>query len=493
LGGAPSGAIASAGRGGASFFDFGMLFRCFSRGCYPLARGRVKQGMARADGPATRAFYGWAIVAGRVNWRIRSPRVVLGLLTVLNLVNYVDRSVLPAVIAPVQDDLHLSNFVAGLLSNLFLIGYSLTSPIFGIRGDRATAAGRNRLIALGVAVWSLATIGSGLAAGAGSLIVARALVGVGEASYATLAPTLIDEVAPPARAGAWMAVFSSATPVGSALGYVVGGAILHAHGWRAAFFVAGGPGLVAAILCLFVATPAGAAPRRQPHPVDLFATAKALMREPLYRRTVLGYCAYTFAVGGFGYWAPKYLHLRYGLEPGRAAMQFGLFTVAGGLAGTLLGGWAADRAVRAEERRDREALGRPLAERKLDVAVTRGNLVTCAVATAIGAPLAALAIAAPTSAGFFAALIPCETALFALSGPINVAILRSAPPAMRASAMALAIFAIHALGDFWSPPLIGIVADHAPMGLALAAAPIVFALAALTWWGARRSASVGLT
>jgi MFS transporter, Spinster family, sphingosine-1-phosphate transporter len=431
-------------------------------------------------------------VPGRVNWRIRSPRVVLALLTVLNLVNYIDRSVLPAVIAPVQDDLHLSNFVAGLLSNLFLIGYSLTSPIFGIRGDRATAAGRNRLIAVGVAVWSVATIGSGLAAGAGTLVMARALVGVGEASYATLAPTLIDEVAPPARAGAWMAVFSSATPVGSALGYVVGGAILHTHGWRTAFFVAGAPGLLAATLCLFVATPGSDAPRREPRHVDLLATARTLVRVPLYRRTVLGYCAYAFAVGGFGYWAPKYLHQRYGMDAGRASLQFGLLSVVGGLAGTLLGGWAADRAVRAERRRDEIASGTPVAEGRLDTAVTRGNLLACSIAMAIGAPLAALAIAAPTSTGFFLALVPCETALFLVSGPINVAILRSAPPAMRASAMALAIFGIHALGDFWSPPLIGLVADHAPMELAMAAGPVVFALAAVTWWGGR-SASGRLT
>jgi len=437
-------------------------------------------------------FYGWAIVRRRVNWRIRNPRVVLALLTTLNLANYVDRTVLPAVMAPIQDDFHLSKLVGGLLSDLVLIGYALTSPIFGIRGDRATAAGRNRLLALGVAVWSLATIGSGLATGAGSLIVARAFVGVGEASYATLAPTLIDEIAPAASAGTWMAIFSAATPVGSALGYIVGGAVLHAHGWRAAFFVAGGPGLVAAILCLFVAAPAGDGARRVRPRVDLLATARTLLREPLYRRTVLGYCAYAFAVGGFAHWAPVYLHESYGLEPGRASLLFGLTSLAGGVAGTLLGGWVSNRTVRSERRREERAQSGPLAEDQLDAAVTRGNLLACQIAMAIGAPLAALAIWAPTSNGFFMALLPCETAVFLLSGPINVAILRSAPPAMRASAMALAIFAIHALGDFWSPPLIGLVADHTTMKIAIAAAPLVFALAAIVWRKGR-SASVGLT
>ncbi len=423
-------------------------------------------------------------------WRIRNPRVVLGLLTALNLVNYLDRFVLSAVIAPVQDDLHLSNFVAGLLPAIFLIGYFATSPLFGIRGDRASPGGRNGLIAAGVAAWSVGTVGSGLAVGAGSMVASRALVGVGEASYATLAPSLIDEVAPPTREAAWMAVFSVAMPVGSALGYLVGGLMLHTHGWRAAFFVAGGPGLAAALLCLLVQTPSRA-PTLKAHRVDLLETARALAREPLYRRTVLGYAAYTFAMGGFAFWAPKYLHERYGMEAGVASVRFGLVTVLGGLIGTLVGGWVANWAVRAELRALEHGAGEAL-ERRRDAAVARGNLRVCMLGAALGAPLAAIAVAAPSPPIFFAALLPCEVALFLLSGPSNVAILRSAPPAMRASAMALAIFAIHALGDLWSPAIIGLVADHAPMRVALVAVPIVFAIAALTW-RKPRFASVGLT
>src|SRR5580692_305893 len=248
LGGAPSGAESSAAGGGVSFFDFGMLVRCFSPAVI-----RSRASMSRRAGSRERrslhGAYGWGIVPGRVTWRIRSPRMVLALLTALNLLNYLDRFVLSAVLAPVQDDLHLSKLVAGLLPTIFLIGYFATSPLFGVAGDRFGAAGRHVLIALGVAVWSLATLASGLAAGTVSMLVARAAVGVGEASYGTLAPTVIDEIAPPALESSWMAIFSVAISVGSALGYVVGGAVLHAHGWRSAFFVAGFPGLVAAVLC----------------------------------------------------------------------------------------------------------------------------------------------------------------------------------------------------------------------------------------------------
>ncbi len=126
----------------------------------------------------------------------------------------------------------------------------------------------------------------------------------------------------------------------------------------------------------------------------------------------------------------------------------------------------------------------PPGNRAADDAIARANLMVTAVSCAIGAPLAAAAISAPTAGLFFALALPCQVALFALGGPINVVLLRSAPPALRASAMALSIFCIHWLGDLWSPPLIGLAADHAPMKLAMYAVPVVFALAAIVWWKA---------
>jgi MFS transporter, Spinster family, sphingosine-1-phosphate transporter len=426
---------------------------------------------------------------------IRRPKVILTLLTALNLLNYLDRFVVSAVVAPIQDDLHLSNFVAGLLPTVFLIGYFATSPIFGALGDRLQFPGaRPALIAMGVAVWSAATVASGLAQDGGSLVASRAVVGVGEASFATLAPALIDEIAPADGRARWMAIYSAATPIGSALGYLVGGAVAHAHGWRWAFFVAGGPGLVVALLCAFIVVPVS--PRAVPER-GLLAFARRLMSIPLYARTVLGYCAYTFAIGGFAYWAPKYLHAHYGIEAGLGAVDFGAITVVGGAGGTLLGGWAADRALArrhgARGAGDRGGAGQnwpPLPPSQVvdepvaDDLVVRVNLRICILGAAVGAPLAAMALASPTLGSFLASSLVCQVAVFSLNGPINVALLRSAPPELRASAMAVAIFAIHAFGDLWANPLIGWVADYAPMWEAMAAVPIVLAIAALVWWRA---------
>ena len=176
---------------------------------------------------------------------IRKPAAILALLTGLNLLNYLDRLVLSAVLPKVQESLGLSNFVGGSLATVFLIGYFVTSPIFGQLADRGARKG---IIAAGVAVWSIATFASGLATTALALVLGRAMVGVGEASYATLAPTIIDDMSPPDRKGRWLSVFYVAIPVGSALGYLTGGFVEKHHGWRAAFFVAGGPGILLAAL-----------------------------------------------------------------------------------------------------------------------------------------------------------------------------------------------------------------------------------------------------
>lgn len=400
---------------------------------------------------------------------IRGARAILALLTALNLLNYLDRMVLSAVLHDVGDDLHLSKALAGWAATVFLIGYFATSPIFGTLADRAGTGGRKVLIAVGIVVWSLATIATGLVHSTLGLFAARAVVGVGEASYATIAPTLIDEFAPPARKGRWLSIFYTAIPVGGALGYIVGGGVVAAtHDWRMAFFVAGGPGLLLALLCLLIGEPPREAAIERP---EILHTARKLLAIPAYANTVLGYCAYNFALGGFAYWAPFYLEARYGLPEGRASMMFGGIVVFSGTIGTLVGGWIADRRLRGKTD---------------DASATRQSVWVCALSAGLGAPLGLAAILAPSATGFFSMVLPCQIALFLSTGPVNVAILRSVPAGLRASAMALSIFAIHMGGDLWSPPLIGVVADHAPMAWAMLAVPAAFALGAFIWWKGTR-------
>src|SRR5262245_43152286 len=237
---------------------------------------------------------------------IRNRIAIVTLLTGLNFLNYLDRYIVAAVLPPIKKELALSDFEGGLLATVFLLGYFVTAPIFGVLGDRMP---RKWLIAFGVAVWSAATIASGLAGSLGALIAARAVVGVGEASYATLAPTIIDDLSPPDKKGKMLAIFFLAVPVGSALGYVTGSQVQKLWDWRGAFFVGGGPGIVLAVLCLLIAEPPRQLAKTKIAMTKAIAT---LARIRLYRRGVLGYCAHTASIGAFSYWAPTFLVQRFG-------------------------------------------------------------------------------------------------------------------------------------------------------------------------------------
>ncbi|MBX3263605.1 MAG: MFS transporter [Labilithrix sp.] len=416
---------------------------------------------------------------------IRRPGAVLALLTGLNLLNYLDRLVVSAVLPKVQEELGLSNFQGGLLATVFLVGYFLTSPIFGSLGDRLPRRG---LIAAGVLVWSLATMGSGVAGGIGSLLLARALVGVGEASYATLAPTIIDDVTPTQRKGRALAVFYMATPVGAALGYLVGGFVESRWGWRNAFLVAGGPGVLLAATCLLIAEPER---KLSTEKADVLRDVKKLARVDLYRRGVLGYCAYTAAIGAFSYWAPKFLYARYALPLATANFRFGIVTVVGGAVGTILGGRWADRGSNAAvpDANAADASGDPEAararEREAERARVKKLLKICASGSALGAPLAAGAFLSPGPTAFFVLVFLAITVLFLNTSPINAVILQAVPTELRASAMALSIFSIHIFGDLWSPPLVGLLADHVPIELAMMTLPAAIAASAWLWWPRR--------
>ncbi len=450
---------------------------------------------------------------------IKSRTAIVVLLTGLNFLNYLDRFIVAAVLPRIQDELVLSNFEGGMLATVFLLGYFATSPLFGSLGDRVS---RKRLIAFGVLTWSVATIASGLATNLTTLILARVAVGVGEASYATLAPTIIDDISPPDKKGKMLAIFFLAVPVGSALGYLLGGYIQNVWGWRAAFFVGGGPGILLAVLVLFINEPVrqhlGAAKAK------LSETIASLFRIPLYRRAVLGYCAHTAAIGAFSFWAPKFLSERFfgdlskTLAPAAladavvkhaspwwsdwnlaAALQdvnaagvlksanfwFGLTTVVAGAIGTIVGGRMADRAVR----------GLPAIPAGADhthssnLLAANAQLRVCAIGVAIAFPMTALAFFLPKAWMFFAVAGCAEVGLFLSTAPINAIMLRTAPVFMRASAMAAAIFAIHLLGDLWSPSLVGLFLDHLPITLAMMALPVGFAIATMVWWPRAREAA----
>ena len=383
----------------------------------------------------------------------------LGLVTLLNFVNYIDRYILAAVLPRIKTDLNLTDAELGLLANAFLVAYFLTSPLFGRLGDRGS---RPRLLAAGVALWSLTTAAAGVARTFVQLAVARAGVGVGEAAYSAIAPALLADYFPAARRGRAFACFYVAIPVGAASGFLLGGLLEGVFGWRGSFFAVGLPGLALAFLMLTVPDPPRGANNDQPAdaPEAATETLRRLHRNMTYVGTVLGYAAYTFGLGGLAVWMPTYLERVRGLELADADFLVGSVTVASGLAGTFVGGYLGDR---------------------LSSRLRQGHLWLSAVSTLVAILPAWWALTAVSPAVFKPSLFVAEFFLFLSTGPINVVIVSAVPAGMRAMAMAVSIFVIHALGDAISPPIIGLLADFYGLALAVTIVPIAIAVSGVVW------------
>lgn len=403
----------------------------------------------------------------------RAARRGLVVLTLVNLLNYVDRFVVSALVESLKrSELALSDAQLGSLMTGFIVVYMATSPLFGALGDRGP---RNRLIALGVFVWSLATALAGFARSFFGLFLARAAVGVGEAAYGTISPGLLADLYPKSQRGRVFAVFFSAIPIGSALGYVLGGLVDQSLGWRAAFFVAGAPGLLLAVLAARVPDPPrggqdepeDGAPAGSPRtPRSTLATYRDLLGNRPYLLTILGYGAYTFAIGGLAFWMPAFLERSRGLSKAAATVQFGGIVVATGFVGTFVGGFLGDHFLKKTR---------------------RAYLLVSGVATLAATPFAVAALAVESPAVYVPAIVVAELLLFASTGPINSAIVNLVDPGERATAVALSIFTMHILGDVPSPPLIGALSDASSLAKAVLVVPVAVAAAGVIWLLAARA------
>lgn len=398
---------------------------------------RVSNGTFRLSKARRCGFAGYRVNEKKSLWPVTS----LAVLTGLNLLDYLDRTILGSVLPPLREELHLSYEQAGTIGTAFMLGYFLTSPIFGYLGDRMP---RRWLIAAGVLVWSFGTLMSGHASAYVSLLCFRVLVGFGEASFGTISPGWIADLFPPGRRNNAITVFYFAIPVGSAIGYLFGGWMAVHYGWRAAFLGAGYPGLVLAGLLFFLrepprgasdATPAASADLR-PAGWRVYGT---LLKFPRYVVLVAGYTAQTFAMGGFQLWAPSFLVEVHHMKLDTAAFFFSASLAASGLVATLAGGFTATRW-----------------QRKTGV----GYAWILALSALTTAPMAFLAFTLTSLTAAKVALVLTMFLMFLSTGPVNTLILETVPASMRASSMAASIFTIHLFGDLWSPKVVGHLADR---------------------------------
>jgi len=296
------------------------------------------------------------------------------------------------------------------------------------------------------------------------MLVARSAVGVGEASYAAISPALISDYYPPERRGRVFAIFYLAIPVGSAVGYLLGGFLEHRFGWRAAFFAVGLPGLLLALLTLTAPDPPRGIndePQDQiTAPGSFWQTMLVLARNRAYVIAVVGYALYTFALGGMSFWVPMYLNRERGLSLPRADFLIGLLTVIAGIGGTFLGGYLAD---------------------KLAPRLRQAYLYVSGVSMLAAIPAAWLAFTATTPAGYISAFFAAEFLAFFSTGPINVVLVSVVSVGIRATAMAVSVFMIHFFGDAAAPWVLGALSDALGLSTAVLVVPVAVALSGVVW------------
>ena len=395
------------------------------------------------------------------------PRTALVVLTALNLLNYIDRSVLFAVQPLVQVEFHRSDADFGLLTSAFFLFYMFAAPLMGPLADRYS---RRLIIVMGAFLWSGATLLTAATHSFQTLLIRHTLVGIGEASFVTISPTLVADLFPEQKRGRILGVFYLAIPVGTALGYIIGGNLGPRFGWRSPFYVASIPGFVLALLLLFIPEPERGMHDSLPETPER-STIPGLARNPAFWTATLGMATMTFALGGLSVWMPTFLSRVRGYPLARANLIFGGITAFDGTVASLAGGWLGDRLLWRTK---------------------SGYYLVSAASMAMGVPVMIVALYT-TGRTMLPGILLAEFLLLLNTAPLNAALINSVGAHIRATAIAVNIFMIHLLGDALSPWLIGKISDRSSLQSGFISAVVAIAISsAILFYGMRFAPPVRL-
>ncbi|EDO39433.1 predicted protein [Nematostella vectensis] len=386
------------------------------------------------------------------------PNFTVAVLFFINLLNYMDRFTIVGVLSSIQKYFdEEENSVAGLLQTVFVCSYMVFAPIFGYLGDRLR---RKYLMALGILVWSGTVFASTLLDQDDYwyFLLLRGVVGIGEASYSTMAPTIIGDLFTGDMRTKMLSIFYFAIPVGSGLGYVVGSKVAHALGsWQWGMRVTPVLGVACVLLCLFVVhEPPRGAIERGFNPNLLSASTvhqstsywddlKYLFKVKSFIWLDLGFTCVAFVTGSLAFWAPKFLYYAakmqdLHLRKDDITFNFGLITCAAGIVGVWLGAELA---------------------RRWRVYNKRADALICAIGLIGCTPFLYLAIvfAHKSLVSAYVTVFIGEVLLCMNWAPVGDMVLYVIIPPRRSSAGAVQILISHLFGDAGSPWLIGEVSD----------------------------------
>ena len=393
---------------------------------------------------------------------LSAPRAwgAVGVLLLIYAFAFIDRQLLSLLVRPLRSDLRLDDVQIGLLQGLAMaMFYAVLGAPLGAWVDRGH---RPRILALGVAVWSLFTVLSGLAHSFSALFACRVMVGVGEASVAPVTYSLVSDYFAPEMRGRALGVFGVGVYLGSGAALIIGGpmvAYIAGHGalrfdgaalapWRTAFLVAGAPGVLLAVAALGLPEPTRAARDRSSStgsPASARLIRGRVVAIALQHLTTAALATALYAALA---WGPDLLRRRYGLGPGPIGLAFGTTVLTAGVSGVLSAGFASDALL---------ARG-----------VASARLLLLAAAGVAAVPLCVALVAAPDARAF---LLLMGGAVFFISmltalGPAGATELY--PAHKRGLGAALFQFAVTAIGLGVGPSLPPLIA-HAGQGASLEA------------------------
>ena len=396
---------------------------------------------------------------------------VLAVMVAINLLNYADRWIAAAAAPLVQAEFRLSDLQVGLLGTAFLLVYAVSALPFGYWADRGM---RKTVIGVGVTIWSFATVVSGFVQSYGQLFLTRTVLGLGEASYYPAGTSLLSDFFPAESRARAMSIWNAGTAIGIAVGFAGGGYVAEHYGWRRAFFFAAVPGLICALLAFTLREPLrGAAERVGPKLEKTYdASVRAfldLLRIRTLRATILAQTCLYFVLAAQAFWLPTQLHRRFGMTVAEASLLAGVVIVLGGLVGTVLGGWLADRYSGRTQRAH------------LLVGIAGFLVAAVTISLALLAPLTVSGV--PIFLPLFFVSVVC---VYLYLGPFTAVSQNVVTPALRASAVTLLLLVSHLFGDSHAPATVGWLSDELhslQLALLLTSAPLLLLAAALAATG----------
>ncbi|KAL5015714.1 hypothetical protein ScPMuIL_005303 [Solemya velum] len=372
----------------------------------------------------------------------------VAILFFINLINYMDRYTIAGVLKDIQNYYDITSSEDGLIQTCFILSYMVVSPVFGYMGDRFT---RKYILAAGIFFWSGVTL-------AGSFVppdkfyafaILRSLVGIGEASYSTIAPTLIADLFVGDRRTRMLMAFYFAIPVGSGMGYIVGSNVAKAAGaWQYSLRVTPAFGVICSLLVMFVVKE----PRRGQaeggvnlHNTDVLVDLKYLVRNKSFMLSSLGFTCVAFVAGAMAFWSPLYVMDSIQFQDRQSdeatvSLIFGIITVLAGFIGVALGAETSRRYKRRNPRSD------PL--------VCAFGLITCAPFLYF-----AIVVSRYNEIATWILIFVGETMLCLNWCIVADILLYVVIPTRRSTAESVQILMSHALGDAGSPYLIGVISD----------------------------------